>query len=56
MLQVVYVTRNPKDVIVSFYYRHKAMKHHGYKGNLEQFAQYFMENERKKQIFFQIII
>lgn len=44
-LQVVYVARNPKDVIVSYYFHHKLIKIHGFEGNMEEFAQYFMNDE-----------
>jgi hypothetical protein len=43
--QVVYVARNPKDAIVSFYHHHKLMKFQDYQGTLEEFAQYFMDDE-----------
>lgn len=43
--QVVYVARNPKDVIVSDYFHHKMMHYHGYQGDIEEFAQLFMDNE-----------
>jgi estrone sulfotransferase len=43
--QVVYVARNPKDAIVSFYHHHKLMKLYDYQGNLKEFAQYFMDDE-----------
>jgi hypothetical protein len=42
---VLYVARNPKDAIVSFYHHHKLIKAHDYKGDLEEFAQYFMDDE-----------
>ncbi|EFX63192.1 hypothetical protein DAPPUDRAFT_268909 [Daphnia pulex] len=42
---VVYVARNPKDVIVSFYHHHKLMKMQGCDGNLENFADYFMKDQ-----------
>jgi hypothetical protein len=41
----VYVARNPKDVIVSFYHHHKLMKMQGCDGNLENFADYFMKDQ-----------
>lgn len=41
--QVVYVARNPKDVIVSNYHHFKLFKFHDYKGTLEQFAEYSMD-------------
>lgn len=43
--QVVYVARNPKDAIVSFYFHHKLIKIHDYTGDVEEFAQYFMDDE-----------
>lgn len=43
--KVVYVARNPKDVIVSYYYHHKLLKMHGFQGDLEEFAEYFMNDE-----------
>jgi hypothetical protein len=46
-VQVVYVARNPKDVIVSYYYHHKLIKLHGYTGTLDEFAEFFMNDEGK---------
>lgn len=44
--QIIYVARNPKDVIVSYYYLYKLYKVvHDYQGSLEQFADYFMDDE-----------
>ncbi len=43
--KVVYVARNPKDVIVSFFYHHKLMKMQGFVGELENFADYFMQDK-----------
>ncbi|XP_057376854.1 sulfotransferase 1A1-like isoform X2 [Daphnia carinata] len=40
--KVVYVARNPKDVIVSNYHHFKLFKFHDYKGTMEQFAEYSM--------------
>ena len=44
-LQVVYVARNPKDVIVSYYFHQKLIKSHGYTGDMEEFANYFMDDK-----------
>jgi len=41
--KVVYVARNPKDVIVSFYHHHKLIKFHEFKGDVARFADYFMK-------------
>ncbi|KAK4023113.1 hypothetical protein OUZ56_008544 [Daphnia magna] len=43
--KVVYVVRNPKDVIVSYFYHHRLIKFQNYSGTLEDFAQYFMDDE-----------
>ena len=43
--KVVYVARNPKDVIVSFYYHHKLMKMEGFSGAVDCFADYFMKDQ-----------
>ncbi|XP_046448183.1 sulfotransferase 1E1-like [Daphnia pulex] len=50
--KVVYVARNPKDAIVSFYHHHKLIKFHDYQGTLEEFAQYFMDDEILYSPFF----
>ena len=47
----MYVARNPKDVIVSYYYHHKLMKLIDYKGDFEEFAQYFLDDESKYFIY-----
>ncbi len=39
------MARNPKDVIVSYYFHHKLIKLHGFTGTLEEFAQFFMDDE-----------
>jgi len=43
--KVVYVARNPKDVIVSYYYYHKLMHFQQFNGSVEAFAEYFMNNK-----------
>ncbi|KAI9563465.1 hypothetical protein GHT06_010928 [Daphnia sinensis] len=50
--KVVYVARNPKDVIVSYYFHHKLIKSHGYTGTLEELAEYFMNDEVLYSPFF----
>ncbi|KAI9563009.1 hypothetical protein GHT06_010465 [Daphnia sinensis] len=54
--KVVYVARNPKDVIVSYYFHHKLIKLHGYTGTLEEFAQFFMDDEVYNAPFFPHIL
>jgi len=45
--KVVYVARNPKDVIVSFYHHHRLIPLHDYHGDFEEFANYFLNDESK---------
>jgi hypothetical protein len=49
---VVYVARNPKDVIVSYFYHHKLIEFHNFTGDIETFAQYFMDDERNLRYFY----
>lgn len=43
--QVVYVARNPKDVIVSYFHYHRLIDFHQFTGDLESFADYFMSDK-----------
>lgn len=49
--QVVYIARNPKDVIVSYYYHHKLIKFHNFTGDMETFAQRFMQDKGDAHLF-----
>lgn len=42
--QVVYVARNPRDVVVSLYHHCRLLKTLDYSGSLEQFVKYFVED------------
>jgi len=54
---VVYVARNPKDVIVSYYFHHKLINSvHGFEGDIEKFAEYFMNDEVMYSPFFPHIL
>lgn len=44
-MKVVYVARNPKDVIVSYFHFHKLMNQHKFTGDLDSFAEYFMNDK-----------
>jgi len=44
--QNVYVVRNPKDVITSFFHFHKLFRVCEFTGDMELFAQYFMDDMR----------
>jgi hypothetical protein len=42
---VVYVARNPKDVLVSYFHYHRLIHFHQFTGDLESFADYFMSDK-----------
>ncbi|CAL4066230.1 unnamed protein product [Meganyctiphanes norvegica] len=42
--KVVFVARNPKDVIVSFHHHMRLFKGHGYKGSFEDYVKYFVDD------------
>ncbi len=44
---MIYVARNPKDAIVSFFYFHKLVKLCYYAGEMDDFVDYFLNNKRK---------
>ncbi|KZS13785.1 sulfotransferase family cytosolic 1B member 1 [Daphnia magna] len=50
--KVVYVARNPKDVIVSYFHFHKLMNQHKFTGDLESFADYFMKDRLYSSPYF----
>jgi len=42
---VVYVARNPKDVIVSYFHHSRLVNSIPFQGDLDKFAEYFMNDE-----------
>ena len=44
--QNIYIARNPKDTILSFYFFYRLMKVLDFQGDIELFAQYFMQDKR----------
>jgi len=50
--QVVYVARNPKDVIVSYFHHHKLLAVQDFTADIEKFADYFMKDELYYSPFF----
>lgn len=43
--QVVYMARNPKDVVTSFYHHSRIFKNHDFDGTFEEFVQYFLDDD-----------
>ncbi|XP_063587053.1 sulfotransferase 1C4-like [Penaeus indicus] len=43
--KVVYVARNPKDVLVSFCHHSRIFKNHNYVGSFEDFVKYFIDGD-----------
>nr|ANH56805.1 sulfotransferase 3 [Photinus pyralis] len=42
--KVIYVARNPKDVMVSYYYLNRLFRTQGYRGDFPTFAEYFLKD------------
>lgn len=43
--KVVYMARNPKDAVVSFFHHCRIFKNHDFKGTFEEFVQYFLDDD-----------
>ncbi|XP_050736796.1 sulfotransferase 1B1-like isoform X3 [Eriocheir sinensis] len=43
--KVVYVARNPKDMVVSYHHHSKLINMHGFKGTWEDFVEYFVTDD-----------
>jgi len=54
--KVVYVARNPKDVIVSYFHHHKLFTLQQFTADIEKFADYFMKDELYYSPFFDHIL
>jgi len=52
--QVVYVARNPKDVIVSYFHHHRLFHLQHCTTDIEKFADYFMKDECKTALILKI--
>merc|ERR1712071_218459 len=50
--KVVYVARNPKDVIVSYFHHHRLVNCQNYTNDIDKFAEYFMNDELYYSPFF----
>merc|ERR1712137_475305 len=54
--KVVYVARNPKDVIVSYFHHHQIVSVQNFTSDIEKFAEYFMNDELYYSPFFAHIL
>jgi hypothetical protein len=45
--KVVYVARDPRDVVVSFFHLNRLMRTQGYNGDLKTFWNFFIDGARK---------
>ena len=45
--QVIYMARNPKDLVVSYYQFHRSLRTMSYRGTFQEFCRRFMNDKRK---------
>lgn len=48
--QVIYMARNPKDLVVSYYQFHRSLRTMSYRGTFQEFCRRFM-NDKCKDLF-----
>lgn len=46
-LQVIYMARNPKDLVVSYYQFHRSLRTMSYRGTFQEFCRRFMNDKCK---------
>lgn len=47
LLQVIYMARNPKDLVVSYYQFHRSLRTMSYRGTFQEFCRRFMNDKCK---------
>lgn len=47
LLQVIYMARNPKDLVVSYYQFHRSLRTMSYRGTFQEFCRRFMNDKRE---------
>lgn len=47
--QVIYMARNPKDLVVSYYQFHRSLRTMSYRGTFQEFCRRFMNDKCKCQ-------
>lgn len=47
LFQVIYMARNPKDLVVSYYQFHRSLRTMSYRGTFQEFCRRFMNDKRK---------
>lgn len=45
--QVIYMARNPKDLVVSYYQFHRSLRTMSYRGTFQEFCRRFMNDKCK---------